>query len=159
MVGEVAWRSWGTDSGSDIFGCRDQIFPSSWKDTHRKFSLKLEKEFGANWVSSPTYLAVIAVYLQPETSPEQHIVHSARIVLPARWSSHADHSQEQTRDTWISNKPFLENSNGSLYSSAVIIPESLNTTRDRPQLNLSLKGLGDSLSTILDSHCELTRCW
>lgn len=59
--------------------------PAAGKMLNRKFSLKLEKDFGANWVSSPTYLAVIAVYLQPENSPEEHIVHSARIVLPARW--------------------------------------------------------------------------
>jgi hypothetical protein len=150
MAGEVAGRSWGTDFGSDIFGCRYQIFPSSWKDAQPQ---------GANWVSSPTYLAVIAVYLQPENSPEQHIVHSARIVLPAKWSSHANLVENQTQDTWFSYRPFLEKSNGSLYSSTVMLPETLNTTKDRPQLNLSLKGLGDSLSTIPDYYSELTRCW
>jgi hypothetical protein len=129
------------------------------KMLNRKFSLESEKDFGANWVSSPTYLAVIAVYLQPENSPEQHIVHSARIVLPAKWSSHANLVEDQTQDTWFSYRPFLEKSNGSLYSSTVMLPETLNTTKDRPQLNLSLKGLGDSLSTIPDYYSELTRCW
>jgi hypothetical protein len=157
-------EKWRGDHGAQILGAIfldvvTKYSPAAGKTLNRKFSLKLEKEFGANWVSSPTYLAVVAVYLQPETSPEQHITHSARIVLPAKWSSHVNPVKNQTQETWFSYQPFLENSNGSLYSSTVMLPESLNTTKDRPQLNLSLKGLGDSLSTIPDYYSELTRCW
>jgi hypothetical protein len=160
MAGEEARISWGTGFGSDIFGCRDQIFPSSWKDAQPQVLLEIRrKKIGTNWVSSPTYLAVVAVYLQPETRPEQHITHSASIVLPAQWSSHVNPVENQTQDTWFSYKPFLANSNDSLYSSTVMSPESLNTTKDRPQLNDFLKGLSDSLSTIPDCDSELTRYW
>ncbi|KAH8083084.1 hypothetical protein HD553DRAFT_335847 [Filobasidium floriforme] len=42
--------------------------PAAGKMLNRKFSFRLGKDFGANWVSSPTYLAVVAVYLQPENN-------------------------------------------------------------------------------------------
>jgi hypothetical protein len=157
-------ENWRGDHGAKVLGTVfsdvvTKYSPAARKMPNRKFALKLEKDFGAKWVSSLTYLTIIAVYLQLENDPEQHIVHSARIVLPAKWSSHVNLVENQTQCTWFSYRPFLENSNGSLYSSTVMLPESLNTTKDRPHLNLPLKGLGDSLSTIPDYYSELTRCW